>query len=330
MSIRITRAGLLATIQDLGRHGFQQYGVIVSGTMDSISHRMANLVVGNKEAEAAIEVTLMGTAFQFEEDALISITGGDLNATIDNIPAPLWRPIYIRKGAILSFGSCSDGCRAYVAAAGGFAVPEIMNSKSTYLRGGIGGFKGRALQEGDRIPIAKAGSTSLKMKKVLQTKNSHFSFSTVDWYVPFKQHITGKLIRVIRGAEFEHFTNQCQKQFFDQEFQVTLQSDRMGYRLSGSLLQLKEPFELLSEAVTNGTIQVPADGNPIVLLADRQTTGGYPRIGQVATVDLPKMGQLKPGDRIRFEEITLIEAEKKDIERENQMSQIQTALRLKE
>ena len=329
MSVRIIRPGLLATIQDLGRHGFQQYGVVVGGAMDSLSIRLANVLVGNEEGEAAIEVTLMGTSLQFEEDTLISITGGNLNPVIDGSPVPLWRPVFVKKDAVLSFAGCKSGCRAYIAVAGGFSIPNVMNSKSTYIRGEIGGFKGRTLREDDVIPLAEENSFSLKVKKALQKKLKHNSFVAVDWYIPLERYLIGKVVRVVKGTEFETFSESAQKQFFEQEFQITPQSDRMGYRLSGPSLQLEQPFELLSEAVANGTIQVPSDGNPIVLLADRQTTGGYPRIGQIAAADLPIIAQMKPGDRVRFKEISLDEAEQLYMEREKEIKQIRTALLLK-
>lgn len=330
MSVQIIRPGLLATIQDLGRYGFQQYGVVVGGAMDSHSLRLANVLVGNEEGEAAIEVTMMGTSLQFNEDTLISITGGNLNPVIDGRPVPLWRPVFVKKDTILSFAGCKTGCRAYIAVAGGFSIPSVMNSKSTYIRGEIGGFKGRALQAGDVIPLAEENSFSLKVKKALQRKLKHDSFVAADWYVPFERYLSGKVIRIVKGTEFEAFSEVAQKEFFEQEFQITPQSDRMGYRLSsGSSLQLEQPFELLSEAVANGTIQVPSDGNPIVLLADRQTTGGYPRIGQIAAADLPIIAQMKPGDRVRFKEISLDEAEQLYMEREKEIKQIRTALLLK-
>ncbi|MCM3789156.1 biotin-dependent carboxyltransferase family protein [Domibacillus indicus] len=329
MSVQIIRPGLLATIQDLGRYGFQQYGVVVGGAMDSLSLRLANVLVGNEEGEAAIEVTMMGTSLQFNEDTLISITGGNLNPVIDGNPVPLWRPVFVQKNTVLSFTGCKVGCRAYVAAAGGFSIPNVMNSKSTYIRGEIGGFKGRALQEGDLIPLGEENSFSRKIKKVLQSKLKQRSFASVDWYVPFERYVNKSVVRVLKGTEFEKFSESSQKQFFEQEFQITPQSDRMGYRLSGASLGLKQPFELLSEAVANGTIQVPSDGNPIVLLADRQTTGGYPRIGQIAAADLPIIAQMKPGDRVRFQEISLYEAEQLYMEREQEIKQIRTALLLK-
>jgi antagonist of KipI len=331
MSLKVIRPGLLASIQDLGRYGFQKYGVIISGAMDAISLRIANLLVGNEEGEAAIEVTLMGTSLSFEEDLFISITGGDISPVIDGAAVPLWRPVFVKKGSVLQFKSSKSGCRAYVAVSGGFTIPEVMNSKSTYLRGEIGGYNGRALQAGDTLSCNPLPQNTRPLFQYLKSKCTR-SFYATTWYVNSEHFIHSKqasTIRVIRGAEFERFTKVSQLQFFEQEFQITPKSDRMGYRISGPIIELKESFDLISEAVTHGTIQVPQDGNPIILLADRQTTGGYPRIAQVATVDLPIIAQLKPGEKISFKEITLEEAEQLYLEQEQWIEELKVSIQFK-
>ncbi|KKB37500.1 biotin-dependent carboxyltransferase family protein [Bacillus thermotolerans] len=332
MSIRVNRPGLLASIQDLGRYGFQKYGVIVSGAMDAVSLRLANLLVGNEEGEAALEVTLMGTSLVLEEDALISITGGDLSAVIDGEAVPMWKPVYVKKGSVLQFKGCQSGCRAYVSVSGGFAVPEVMNSKSTYLRGEIGGYEGRALQAGDRLRLNEMPERAIPLFQQLKRIGRSRSYTATNWSINSARFICLKkpsTVRVMRGAEFDRFNQLSQTQFFEQDFQITPKSDRMGYRMSGPGLELKEPFELVSEAVSHGTIQVPQDGNPIILLADRQTTGGYPRIAQVATVDLPIIAQLKPGEKIRFKEITLEEAEQLYLEQEEWIQEVKIGVSLK-
>jgi len=332
MSIKVERPGLLTSLQDLGRYGFQKYGVIVSGAMDAVSLRIANLLVGNQEGEAALEITLVGPSLTVKEDLFIAITGGDLSPQIDGESVPLWRPVYVRKGSIFSFGACRTGSRAYVAVSGGFAVEEVMNSKSTYLRGGIGGFKGRALKAGDIIQCNKMPKKSEDLFIKLKNKGGFHPFAAADWYVNPASVVNIKNkteIRVIRGGEFDHFTPASQKQFFEQEFKITPNSDRMGYRIEGRALKAEESFELISEAVSHGTIQVPKDGNPIILLADRQTTGGYPKIAQVITADLPLIAQLKPGEKTRFKEITLEEAEQLYLEQEQKMQQLKMGLQLK-
>ncbi|UGB33458.1 biotin-dependent carboxyltransferase family protein [Metabacillus sp. B2-18] len=321
------RSGLLTTIQDLGRYGYQKYGVIVSGAMDTYSLRIANLLVGNSEGEAALEITLMGPTLLFEKDMLIAITGGDLSPTIEGVSVPLWRPVFVKKGSKLQFGAQKSGCRAYLAVAGGFAVKRMMKSKSTYLRAEIGGYQGRAIQEGDMLETNSI-SEGVKLKNMQSTS----SFLTANWSVRWNEFLPfakNPNIRVLPGAQFEHFTQQSKQQFFTQSFRVSPQSDRMGYRLSGPAIELEKKMEMLSEAVAHGTIQIPPDGNPIILLADRQTTGGYPKIGQVATVDLPVVAQVMPGQSISFTEITLEEAERLYLEREKSLKQLAVSITYK-
>lgn len=327
MSLKVLKPGLLATIQDLGRYGFQKYGVVVGGALDSVSLRLANLLVGNEEGAAAIEVTMMGTSLQFEDSTLAAITGGDLSPQINGRKAPMWRPVLIRKGAILEFKALSSGCRAYLSVAGGFHIQKVMNSRSTYLRGAIGGHKGRALQSGDRLLFNQPAADLSPF-----SKTSSSPFTAANWYIS-SCHLTNKeetaVIRVIKGAEFESFSSESRKQFFNQDFSIAPQSDRMGYRLRGPALSLGESLDMLSEAVTNGTIQVPQNGQPIILLADRQTTGGYPRIAQVISVDLPAVSQLAPGRNIRFQEVTLQEAEQLYLQQEHEINKLKAGISLK-
>lgn len=330
MSIKVVNPGILASIQDLGRYGFQKYGVIVSGAMDSFSLRISNLLVGNCEGEAAIEVTMVGTSFQFKKDAIIAITGGDLTPVIDGKDVPLWRPVEVKKGKNLQFTSCRSGCYAYLAISGGYDIPNVMNSQSTYLRGVIGGYKGRALQANDLILFKNNEQATNELVTYFRNKQNDKSFNSVDWYVPAAQVLNKQEIRVIKGVEFERFSPDSKMKFFNTGYKITPQSDRMGYRLSGPKLQLDKPFDLLSEAVAQGTIQVPHDGNPIILLADRQTTGGYPRIAQIATVDLPAIAQLKPGEIVRFKEITLEEAEQLYLAQEQNIEDIKNSILLKQ
>lgn len=332
MSITVIHPGLLTTIQDLGRYGYQKYGIIVGGAMDTYSLRLANVLIGNKEEEAGLEITLMGPSLEIDKDTLIAITGGDLSPTIDGKSVPMRRPVYLHKKSILKFGPCKSGCRSYLAVAGGYDIPEVMESKSTYLRAGIGGFKGRGLQKGDVIQVKAPNKESLKIMGNLSKKDSSDSFSSSSWYLKREHNIkqsSNIKIRVIVDRQFKQFALESKKQFFTSSFKITPQSDRMGYRLSGATLKLEKPLEMISEAVSLGTIQVPADGNPIILLADRQTVGGYPKIAQVAAVDICKVVQSKPGDKISFEEISLQEAERLYIERAQYIENLRTAINLR-
>lgn len=333
LSIKVIRPGLLTTVQDLGRYGSQRYGVIVSGAMDQFSLRVANLLVGNDENAAALEITMMGPTLEILEDTLVSICGGTITAKINGQPVGQWKPVYIKKGSILELKNCTGGCRIYLAIAGGFDVEEIMGSKSTYLRAGIGGFKGRKLKEQDILNTKQYSSESNKIIKKFSDfiGKSSFAFSETDWSVSTEiipKYKNDIVLRVIQGIEFDEFRRESREEFFTNKFVVTAQSDRMGYRLKGSKLELSKPLEMISGAVSFGTIQVPSEGNPIVLLADRQTTGGYPKIAQIISVDLPLIAQAKPGDKISFEQISLEEAQKLYIQRELNIQKLKHGISL--
>ncbi|KON88392.1 KipI antagonist [Sporosarcina globispora] len=330
--IKVLKPGLLSSIQDLGRTGFQKYGVIASGSMDPFSHRMANLLAGNGENDPALEITMMGPVLIFEEDTLISICGGDLSPSINGQPVRTWRSVFVKKGSELKFGGCQKGCRAYLAAAGGFSVPNVMNSKSTYLRAGIGGYKGRALKSGDLLETGKHSMLSSKMAEYLAQQGHDKIFAENDWRITsdlIPDTAGDPVIRITRGRQFDLFSQESQELLFKHSFEVTAQSDRMGYRLKGPSLPLSQHTEQISEAVNFGSIQVPPDGNPIVLLADRQTTGGYPKIGQIAAVDLPLLAQAKPGDALSFAEISNEKAQRLLINRELKLKELKQGITLK-
>ncbi|MBD8004335.1 5-oxoprolinase subunit C family protein [Bacillus norwichensis] len=330
--IRILKSGLLDTIQDLGRIGYQKYGVIVSGAMDSFSHRLANVLVGNLEKEAALEMTLSGPEMLFETDALIAICGGHLSPVINGESVPMWRPVLIKKGTKLQFGYAQKGCRAYLAVAGGFDVPPVMGSKSTYLRASLGGYQGRSLQTNDTLLFGKPSEASEKLIAGLSAGHNDRSFITGSWCIAEDMYLYRKhpaAIRVLKGAQFDWFDNNSQLEFYQKEFKVSSQSDRMGYRLEGPSLALEQSKDMISDAINFGSIQVPPDGRPIVLMADRQSVGGYPKIGQIASVDLPSVAQTKPGEIISFTEITTEKAQALYIEREKLIAQVKLGISLK-
>lgn len=332
MSMKVLQPGLLTSIQDLGRYGYQKHGVIVSGAMDTYSLRLANLLVGNEEGEAGLEITLMGPSFLIEQDTLLAISGGDLSPSIDEESIPMWRPVYIKGGSVLRFGTCKSGCRSYIAVAGGFNIPEVMGSKSTYLRAGLGGFHGRALKEEDVLELNTPSEQAVHTMKGLEAKAGERPFVPTSWYIErgcIPQDTGHTMVRVMHGSQFELFDEDSITTFFNEPFQVTPQSDRMGYRLSGPVLKLKKPVEMISEAVSLGTVQIPPDGNPILLLADRQTVGGYPKIAQVAAVDISVIAQMKPGKKLTFQEITVEEAERLYMVREKHIQSLKLRMKLK-
>lgn len=327
MSITVLRPGMLTTLQDRGRQGFQKYGVLVCGAMDEEALRIGNIVVGNEQDEGALEITMMGPVLEFSEDALICLTGGDLEANIDGAPVPLWRPVLLKAGTVLRFGHPVKGSRAYLCVAGGFDVPFVMGSKSTYLRAAIGGFHGRALRNGDVLEIGEMDPASRAIKKSLLDKGS---YRTSHWYVQPAYQLAREdddPIRLTPGLQYDKFTEECRQKLITDGFRITLNADRMGYRMEGAKLELTEPLEMISEAAVKGTVQVPADGNAIILMADRQSVAGYPKIGQVVLADMSRLAQCKPGETIRFSMITAAQAEALLIERESYINDIAVSVK---
>jgi len=329
MSVLVLKPGPLSSLQDLGRHGFQRFGVIVSGAMDEWAHRVANLLVGNTGDDATLEVTLMGPSLQFEQTALVAITGADLSPRIGDAALPLGRPILVRAGSQLDFGRRSHGCRAYLAVHGGFAVEPVMGSRSTYLRAGFGGFEGRALRKGDRLPIGAGDARDVfpSLAHELEAGGGAFAaFRDGEGPVPPHPCPASERIRFVAGQQWEAFTEEAHERFVRDAFRVSANSDRMGYRLEGTGLPLRAPLEMISEGVAFGTVQVPPDGNPIVLMADRQTAGGYPKIAAIASVDLPLVAQAVPQQEVRFERIGLEEAQRLYLQREQAIDRLRASV----
>ena len=329
--ITIVKPGLLDTIQDLGRHGYQKYGIVTSGAMDTWAHRIANLLVGNSENNSTIEMTLMGPQIRFVEDSLIAICGGDFHPTIDGISVPMWRPTFIKKNQILKLGHAQKGCRAYLAVGGGFDLPVIMNSQSTYIRAGIGGYKGRALKKNDELSF---GSKSKRTRQILNTLSKDKlsnSFRATKWSVAstlIPQLSSDWEVRVTKGNQFDLFNKSYLAHFFNESYKISSESDRMGYRLNSPGLAPLVTEEMISEAVAFGSIQVPPDGKPIILAADRQTTGGYPKIAQISACDFSRIAQAKPGDSLSFTEISLAQSQNLYIEKERNLRQLKRSISL--
>jgi antagonist of KipI len=278
---------------------------------------LANLLVGNEEGAAALEMTLLGPTLHFEQDAVVAHCGAEFRATLDDVPLPTWRPVFVAKGSTLACGSAISGCRGYLAIAGGIDVPLILGSRSTYLPGSFGGHQGRTLKAEELLAIGKS-------TLAFSTTPCHWQVSSVA-----PRYVASPTLRVLLGSEFDWLRPQSQEQLFHSEFEVTPQSDRMGYRLAGPQLTITAPRELISEAVCPGVIQVPADGQPILLMADCATTGGYPKAACVASVDLPLAAQLRPGDRLRFAAISLAEAQSLMHDREADIARLKVGLSFK-
>jgi len=328
MSIRVLRPGVLTTVQDLGRHGYQRYGVSIGGAMDTLSLRVANSLVGNSERDAALEITLLGPILQFEADALIAICGGSWSPRIGETVIPMNRPVWLPAGTTLALGSAISGARAYLAIAGGIDVPQVMRSRSTYLRAKVGGLQGRALQAGDVLYTYLASRLSQRYSDKLSKTASELWFATVPWFACLSPR-DSKTLRIVRGSELDLLDNASRESLFSADFRVASDADRMGYRLAGENLSLLQSGEMISAAVCPGTIQLPPQGQPILLMADCATTGGYPKVAHVASVDLPLAGQLKPGDSFRLREISLAAAHNLYRRQELDLRCLQTSLRLK-
>jgi len=292
--VTVTHPGLFTTIQDAGRPSHQYIGMPVAGAMDLYALQLANYLVDNPSFEAGLEITLMGPTLLFNCDTYIGMAGGSCEVFINAKKSACYRTLRIRKGDEVRIGKVITGSRVYIAFAGGMDITPVMGSKSTYLRGKIGGLDGRPLKEGDQIklagPVGKIRSVKLPSKVLPRYTNP-------------------TILRITPGPEKERFSWKGITYFLTGSFRLTPQCDRMGYRLAGpEVLPKDNNADIISSGITFGTIQVPSSGQPIIMMADRQTTGGYTRIGHVISADHTLLALLKPGDEVRFKEVSLDEA----------------------
>ena len=299
MSINVLKPGFQSTIQDLGRNGFSHYGISKSGAADDLSIRLGNLIVGNNENAASIEMTLVGGEFKFDIDSTIVLTGSKFAAMIDNKSIPFNEIVKISANQTLSIGQTMEGARCYLAVKGGIDVTNVFSSKTTHLTSKMGGIDGRALIKDDQLMIGKSmtGVAPIVYNNILDINMS-------------------KLL-IIKGIQENYISKLTWKNFLDQEYKVSNLSSRMGIRLEGESLKLENNNEIITEGVPLGAIQLPRSGNPIISFVEHQTTGGYPKIANVISSEMHKVGQLKPGDKFKFELISLDESEKLHFEREN-------------
>ncbi len=293
--IIVESPGFLSTVQDGGRYGYQRYGIPPSGAMDEFAFQVGNILVGNERNAAGIEITLAGFSVKFDGDFEIAVTGADLNATVNGKKIETWRSTYVKRGDILKFERVNKNIRAYLCVNGGIDVPRIFGSRSTYMRMNMGGFQGRKLQKGDILPVGSPSSLSTSSMKV---NDSILSLV----YSP-------RNIRVIPGPENKLFSKKDLDLFFSSLYSITNQSDRMGYKLKGPSLNSKRiSHDIISNGIVKGAIQVPSNGQPIIMMAEHQTIGGYAKIATVISADISLLSHMKPADKIYFEKITLEEA----------------------
>ncbi|CAN5702964.1 biotin-dependent carboxyltransferase family protein [soil metagenome] len=297
MSLIIKKAGLLSTVQDLGRNGFRRFGINPNGAMDKTAARLINILLGNSETEAVIEMHFPAPEILFEEETMFALGGADFGAKLNDEPIENWRIHFAEAGSVLKFTEKISGNRCYFSVKSGFKIENWLASASTNLTANIGGFNGRKLETGDRIEF--------NQNSKFKIQNSKFKISNK--LIPFYSRFP--TVRIIKGAEFDNLTALSEKQFLNETFTISKDSNRMGFRLEGKPLFLLEKQELVSSAVDFGTIQLLPDGQFIVLMADHQTTGGYPRPGIIISVDLPLIAQLGANDKVGFHLVSVAEAE---------------------
>jgi antagonist of KipI len=320
MNTLVLSAGFLTSVQDLGRTGFRQSGVSLGGALDLHAMRVANALVGNPDQAGGLELSLGKLQLRFEDTRMVAWCGGAFTARIGDENLPPGHAGFVAKGEELVMTAPQTGARAWLAISGGIDVPPVLGSRSTDLRGHFGGYQGRALRDGDALPLVRA-------KKKLPPKKRTVS----QWSAPATWTSTARVhavLRIVRGTDWSRFHSRAHTTLAGRSFAVTAASDRMGARLDGPPLVRMHTSDLLSEAVAPGTLQVPPNGEPILLLGDCQTIGGYPKIAHVITADLPIAAQLCPGHQVRFREVPLMEAQRLLREREEDFARFRVGLSL--
>jgi antagonist of KipI len=310
-AIQVQAPGLLTTVQDLGREGFGPIGISPSGAADPISLRLGNRLVGNVENTAGLEMTLLGGTFLFSQGAILALTGSDFGATLDGATVALDTSFEVAPGQTLRLGSTRSGARSYLCVQGGISVPPFLGSASTHILSGLGGFGGQPLREGDLLHVGPAAKF-FRRRKIGSHLSEHLSPS--------------KILRVTPGLQVDWFSESSLRLFYEATYRVAEQSNRMGLRLEGALVSPHDSRQMITEGVSLGAVQVPAGGSPIILFIDQQTTGGYPKIANVISADLHRVGQLRPRDEIRFEQVTFEAARLLLIEQEQLLASRESIL----
>lgn len=316
MTLTVLKAGLMTTVQDRGRFGYADLGVGSAGPMDDAAMRLGNALVGNRGAAAVLEFTLLGPILRFEHAALIAVTGADHQASIDGAPIDGWRACRIGAGSVLDCGGLRHGARAYLAIAGGFDAPALLGSRSTDVNAWLGSSSAGPVRVGDRLT---SFTPDIDRSPVLDRA---WSIDPRPWFDRDLDHP----VRLIRGAHFDALDDASRGALFSSEFRIGAESNRVGLRLAGPPLRLLAPLDVISEPVAFGTLQLPPSGQPIALMAEHPTVGGYPRIGQIAAIDLPRIAQRRPGEPVRFREIGFDDAQKRYLARERELSRLIEAI----
>lgn len=310
MSMVIETPGIYTTVQDAGRFGYEQFGVSPAGPMDRRAFDIANLLVGNDTEEAELEMTFLGAGIRFTAPAVIALTGADMKPALNGNPLCMYRAVSVSAGDVLSMQAAQGGCRTYLAVAGGLDIPLLMGSRSTLVKNGIGGLDGRPLKKGDEVRFRKSIA-------VVENQQAH--------RMQAERKATGICeVRVLMGPQDDCFTGKGKADFLNGTYKVTGDSDRMGYRLEGPVLEHVTDGNIISDGIVMGSIQVPSAGQPIVMMADCQSIGGYTKIATVISVDLPLIGQCSAGDEIRFTAVDIEEAQRLYLEYQNELEALKT------
>lgn len=320
MSLEILKAGVLDTVQDAGRPGYRRWGIGPSGVMDPYASRVANALVGNDAHAALLEMHFPAPHILFHRDAIVTLTGAGMVPTVQEYGVPLWKPLIVKAGSVLTFHRRNNGARCYLAIRGGIAVTPWLGSRSTNLKVNAGGFQGRALRKGDVIPVHDDTFP----------KGITAAFKVLPWSVNYPAvYRPDDEIFFTPGHEWSWLSETSRRDVLTQPFMIESSSDRMAYHVSHRALTFRKKQELLSSAVCAGTIQALPGGNLLILMADHQTTGGYPRIGHVATAHLPRLAQLNANDMFRLKKISVEESEKMLLSLGRDLRDIQAACRKK-
>jgi antagonist of KipI len=313
LSIKILEAGILDTVQDEGRFGYAALGINTSGVMDNVAALVANYLVGNDASEAVIELHFPSSSFQFDKPALIAFSGADFAPSVNGELIPINHPVLLPQSSVLELTKIVKGARCYLSIRGGLKLNKWLGRHSTNLKANAGGYKGRGLQKGDEMEMTSSYSKEVQL-------------TILPWHADIaKLYRNDNVIRIVKGNEFDKLTD-CSGTILDgNSFSISTQSDRMGFRMNGSPLKLNDSQDMISSAVTKGTIQLLPNGQLIILMADHQTTGGYPRIAHVVSADIPTLAQLQPNSNIRFQLISIQEAESLLLKQHRHLQQLQNA-----
>lgn len=295
--LEVIKAGFLTTVQDLGRVGWARFGIPAAGPSDPFALRAANSLVGNAPQAAGLEITMLGPVLRVSRDCLIAACGAEFDLQVRGLSMPSWQAVFVRAGDEIRFGKRYWGMRAYLAVSGGIVLQEFLGSRATFLAGGFGGLEGRALRSGDKLVLGPIG----------QDLSGHAGKA---WPLAAQPpYSSSPVLRVVLGPQDDYFTPEGLATFLGSEYEITTSSNRMGLRLRGPVVAHRDRVEIVSDGLVPGSVQVPGDGRPIVLMCDHQTTGGYPKIATVIRADLPLLAQCLPGNRVRFREASVAQAQ---------------------